>query len=433
MKVTFINPNFRAGASKDAAEPYVFAILKSLTPKDVEVKLFDERLESVDFDEPTDCVAISIQSFTARRAYAIAAVYRKKSIPVILGGIHPTLLPEEAHLHGDAVAIGDAEPLWPQIIKDLKAGNLKKEYRAGNVFSLKGITPDRTIFKGKKYSFLKPVQFGRGCKFNCDFCSIKAVYGSSLRQRPVDDVVAEIRSLNSKSVFFIDDNLFANFERVTRLLKALIPLKIRWACQISIDAAFNPPLLDLMRAAGCMTVFVGLESFNDKNLKQMNKKGNIHYKDYAAGINNFKEYGMMVCGSFVFGYDYDTLESINEAYDFAFRTKLCLAHFNMVFPSPGTMLFKRLQLEKKLLLDTWWLNPEFRYGDPLFHPKSIGPWELAECCHNARIKFNTFPNILKRALDFKANFKNLYNLFTFLVVNMITHYEIKRKQGMKLG
>ncbi|MCX6876999.1 MAG: radical SAM protein [Verrucomicrobia bacterium] len=433
MNLVFVNPNFANYRSKDAMQPLVFAILASLTPKHVNIKLFDERVENVDLDWPADLVAMSVQSFTARRAYGLAQMYRARGIPVILGGVHPSLLPEEAQQMADSIVIGDAEKIWPQIIEDFQAGQLQKVYHGDNLHPLDGIRPDRSIFADKKYSSFIPVQFGRGCKFACDFCSVRAYYGNTIRQRPVDDVIDEIKALGSKHLFFIDDNLFLNFANALQLFEALIPLKVRWICQISIDAAFNDELLSLMKRGGCRAVFVGLESFSDQNLKQMKKACNLKHTDYHDAIKRFKSYGIMVCGSFVFGYDEDTAEAIQGTLAFALKAKLCLAHFNPLFPTPKTPLYERLQAEGRLNSEKWWVDPRFTYGDGLFQPKKMSSDEVSFACFKARITFNTYFNILRRAIDFKANAGNLFNLKAYLAANLVSRIEIYKKQWLILG
>ena len=184
MKVTFIRPNMNAARSRVAIEPLVFGILAGLTPPDVERVLYDERVEDIPFDEPTDLVAITVATYTARRSYEIATAYRRRGVPVVMGGFHPTFLPEEALLFVDSEAVGDTEDLWPQIVRDAARGRLQRMYVATRPPALGGRVVDRTVFSGKRYSSVCPVQYGRGCRYACDFCSIHAFYGSRLRQRP---------------------------------------------------------------------------------------------------------------------------------------------------------------------------------------------------------------------------------------------------------
>lgn len=433
MKITFIHPNMFSRRSTDAMEPLVFAILAGLTPPDVEMTLFDDRVEEIDFNDNTDLVALTVQTFTARRAYKIADTYSERGVPVVMGGFHPTLVPDEALLHADAIAIGDAESTWPLIVRDARQKKLKRIYKSDPNYPLNGIKPDSGIFAGKKYTKMTPVQFGRGCRFACDFCSVHSFYGNTLRNRPVEDVIVEIEELNKKFIFFVDDNLFRNYDKVIELIQALTSLKIKWACQISLDAAYDPQLLELLEKSGCSAVFVGLESLDEENLKQMKKGGNLPHSDYMDGVKRFKDHGIMVCGAFVFGYDHDTTDTIDRALEFSIESKLCIAHFNPLFPTPKTPLYGRLKKEKRLIADPWWLSTEFRYGQGFFHPRQMTVEELSEKCFEARCRFNSYGCITRRALDRKANCKSLFHLSSFLAANLISRKEIYLRQGSELG
>jgi radical SAM superfamily enzyme YgiQ (UPF0313 family) len=277
------------------------------------------------------------------------------------------------------------------------------------------------------------VQFGRGCRYACDFCSIHAFYGPHVRQRPVNEVVAEIESLDRKFVLLVDDNLFSDVAQAEALFHALIPLNIRWACQISIDIASNTRLLDLMARSGCLIVLIGFESLDERNLAQMKKKWNLKHDDYATAIQKFRERGIMICGTFVFGYDQDTADSFNHTLEFALRSKLCLAHFNPLTPTPGAKLYAKLEAENRLIYDHWWLDPNFRYGQATFHPRGMTADELTEGCFHARCEFNRYSAIFKRSCDLKANCHSPLHLYAFLASNLVSRKEIHRKQGLQLG
>lgn len=419
--------------SNAAMEPLVFAILKSLTPPDVEVVLRDERIEKIHDDEPADLVAISIETFTARRAYQLAARFRLRGIPVVAGGHHPTLLPEEVLKHVEAVIIGDAEGVWPRVLADTAAGRLKRIYHQEDPAPLGGPRPDRSIFAGKRYLPIHPVQFGRGCRFACDFCSVHAFYGSRLAHRPIAEVIAEIAALPGQMIFLVDDNLFADRNAAEALLRALIPLNIRWVCQVSIDVAADELLLDLMALSGCQCALVGFESLRRGNLEGMKKLPNLGFPDYPMAVARFRQRGIMVYGTFVFGYDEDDPTAFVETLDFALSSKLCLANFNPLTPTPGTELFRRLREEGRLLHPQWWLAPEFRYGMATFQPRKMTTQELSEGCFFARKRFNSYASIAGRAVDWRANCRNLHNLGLFLSANLTSRQEIYRKQGQLLG
>src|SRR5512133_716021 len=182
----------------DALEPLVFGILARLTPPDVELKLYDDRIEDVPYDEPTDLVALTVETFTAKRAYQIAARYRQRGVLVVMGGFHPTLLPGEVRQHADAIVTGDAEAVWPQIVADARTGALKPVYHCPPDLIHQGVIPDRRLFRSKPYGALRIVQFGRGCRFACDFCAIHAFYGRSMPRRRMADVLLELDELRGK-------------------------------------------------------------------------------------------------------------------------------------------------------------------------------------------------------------------------------------------
>ncbi len=432
MKITFIRPNLYRRRSSDAMEPLAIAILKSLTPADIETIFYDERLEPIAFDEPTDLVAITVETFTARRAYAIAAAYRRRRVPVVMGGYHPTLLPEECLRHCDAIVQGDADTAWPQLVEDVAANRLQRVYTHTSTGKTYSLSPDRSIFQGKRYAPVALVQYSRGCKFNCDFCSIRAFYGSHLMQRPVGEVVDEIRRLRRRHVFIVDDNIFVNPGKAAELFEALIPLKIRWSCQISIDITRYPELVGLMKRSGCLTAVLGFESLEHQNLKQMNKHWNVRWSDYETSIDLLQKAGIMIYGTFVFGYDHDTPAVFHRTVAFARRHKFYLANFNPLTPTPATPLYDRLQSEGRLLYDHWWIDPAFRYGQAVFRPHGMTPAELTDGCFSARRTFNSYGSIWNRLFRFKTNCGSPYRAGLYVASNLISRLEIHRKQGREL-
>ncbi|HSH74607.1 MAG TPA: radical SAM protein [Longimicrobiales bacterium] len=432
MRIAFVRPNLRATRSSDAMTPLSFAVLRSLTPSDVEAVLYDERLEEVPLDESADLVAITVETYTARRAYQIAATYRRVGIPVVMGGYHPTFLPHEALEHADAVVRGDAEGIWPRVVEDARRGFMKGIYEQAEFPALGGLPPDHGIFAGKRYAPISLVQYGRGCRYACDFCSIRAFYGSSLRQRPVREVVEEIERLQHKHVFIVDDNIFVDVERAKELFRALTPLGIRWSCQVSIDITRDPELVALMQESGCISALVGFESLEPRNLKQMAKGWNLKY-DYRTAIDVLHDHGIMIYGTFVFGYDHDTVESFDATVEFAVENKLMLANFNPLTPTPGARLYDRLEREGRLIYDRWWLDPGFRYGHATYHPRGMTADELTEGCYRARTSFNTARSTAKRLLDRRTHLRDFRRFGLYLLSNRISKREIHAKQGQILG
>jgi radical SAM superfamily enzyme YgiQ (UPF0313 family) len=417
--------------SKDALQPLFASAIAANTPKDIEIKLFDDRLEDIPFDETVDLVGISIETFNALRSYEIASEYRKKGAKVIAGGFHPTIMPDEVSQYTDSIFSGDIENGWQEVITDLQNGTLKKRY-GGNLPNGNIVKFDRSIITNKQYGPIEMVQWGRGCPFNCDFCSIKAFYKSKQSCRPLDDLVVELASLKNKTVFFVDDNLYHDKDQFRAFLKAITPLKLKWTCQISINIANDEDLLKLMKESGCFLVLIGIESFNKDNLKLMNKSWNNKDISIETAIKKVIDQGLLIYGTFIFGYDYDNQKSFEESVNFAIRNKFFIANFNPLYPMPGTSLYSRLKLENRLLFDKWWLDPDFYYGKTMYQPKSMTPQELEDRCYEAKLEFNSWKSIIHRGLSFNIT-SDLKNIVLYLMVNYTNRREIFRKQGKKLG
>ncbi len=433
-KIAFIRPNIGDFRSSDAMTPLVFGILAARTPQHLKTLLYDERLEPIPLDLDVDLVVLTVETFTARRAYQIAAAFRRRGIAVVMGGYHPTMLPAEAAQHADAVVIGDAEGAWEQLLRDHEAGRLKPLYRSNPERRLDDLRFERGLFDGKRYAPVYLTQFGRGCRFECDFCSIRAFYGEHWRQRPVAAVIGELQGLpRRRPVFFVDDNLFSRRDTLVSLLRALIPVRRRWCCQISLDVARDERLLDLMAEAGCMLVTIGFESLSAGNLRQMGKPWNRVAGDYTQVVSRFHRRGIMVYGTFVFGYDEDGPDAFQAAVDFALEAKLCIANFNPLTPTPGTALYRRLQDEDRLLYDAWWLDSRYRYGRAPFRPRGMTPDQLERGCDEARRHFYAHGSILNRVMGRPALLNQPFKLGVMLLANWISRKEIANKRNAVLG
>ena len=437
MRIALIRPDLglqkkKKEIGKFCLEPKSLSILASLTPADDEIRIADDRLEPMPYDEPFDLVALSVGTFQARRAYEIADAFRARGRKVVMGGFHPTFCPEEAAEHADAVAMGEAEGLWPTILEDARRGQLQREYRKAERPELT-LPPCRpNVVPTNRYAPMSVVQFGRGCNHNCDFCCIKAYYKSSLRHRPADEVIAEIRRGGRDWVFFADDNLIADRAQAKEFLRQLIPLGIRWVSQTSLDFVDDPELLELMVKSGCQVVIIGLESLDPKNLRQMGK-GWSKAVDYGQKLKIIRDNGIMVYGTFVFGYDGDTPDVFARTLDFALEQKLFMANFNHLQPYPGTRLYERLRKESRLVYEKWWLDPAYRFGQACFHPRQMSAEQLTQGAFETRCKFSSWSGIARRFLDFRANAGSFYNALTFLLTNLASQLDIHRKQGIPLG
>ncbi len=445
MKVALIRPNIGRlldGPYIDEGrmEPLTLGVIAAYTPPDVECVLYDDRMEEIPFDEPTDLAAITVEIYNARRAYEIAAEYRKRGVPVVMGGFHPTLVSDECMAHADAIVTGDAETIWPRIVEDARNGRLQRIYAGSTEYPQPGGVPARReLFEGKGYLPVGLVQFGRGCRFACDFCAISTFFQRKQHVRPVEDVVREIEKQDRKLVFLVDDNLVSDREAAKELLRALIPLKIRWVSQGSIDMTEDPELMDLIEASGCQGFVIGFESVQPEGVKGMRKACNLSktfdgWDRYARQVEILRKHHLQTWAAFTLGHDTDTPESITETLHFAEENKFCFAAFNILMPYPSTPLYKRLEEEGRLLWGgKWWLHPDYRFNHAAFIPKNMSPDELTEAVFEIRKRWNSASSIFSRVWDFQTHLSSPYRLGTYLVYNRLFASEAMTKHGMFFG
>jgi radical SAM superfamily enzyme YgiQ (UPF0313 family) len=438
MKITLIEPAMIK--TKDFGEkpswqltPLTIATLAGITPPDVEVEAVDDRIETIDFDTPRDLVGISVKTFTARRAYQIADEFRQRGVPVVLGGHHPTLLPEEAEQHSDAIVTGEAEGVWGELLKDAARGQLKKRYHHHETLPFGGAKVNRSILAGKKYLPIAMVETTRGCPFSCNFCSVSTFFGRSFRHRPPLEVAAEIESIGQKFVFLVDDNIVADKEAAKELFRALIPLKIRWISQASLTMTKDKELMRLMHASGCAGVLTGIESINRANLKQIHKSWNTVGIGYDEALKIARDNGIAIVGSFIQGMDEDTSASLDELLEFTIHERLFAALFNILTPYPGTDLYDQFLQSGRFTHSRWWLDPEYTYGSAVFEPKNISGRELEQARLRMYRSFYSPTSMLKRLWEPKANMQDLWHAFTFLTMNLPANREEQMRYGRVLG
>ena len=399
MKITFILPAI--GKKKGQKyiktwknmEPLMIAVLKSLTPEDVETNFMDDRNEFINYEENTDLVVISVETYTAKRAYEIAKKFQKRGIKVLAGGYHPTVEPDECLEHFDSIILGNAESVWTKMLNDLSKNKLEKRYYGVTTsFAM----PDRSIYKDRKYSPLALIETGRGCNFACDFCAIHSYYEKKYFRRPIEEIVQDIKNSGKKYVFFIDDNFVADHKHAIEICKAIAPLNIKWVTQGAITIAKNDELLYWMKKSGCKMILIGYESMNPNILKDMGKG----WRSGVGEINELTEkihsYGIGIYATFVFGYGNDTKETFDETVKFAKKHGFYFAAFNHLVPFPKTGVYRKLREEKRLLSEKWWLDENYPYGRISFLPTDQTPDELSQKCANARKSFFGWRSILKR-------------------------------------
>lgn len=438
-RVTLIHPC----VGRKPGQPYIrtwqmeslpAASIAGLTPSDVEVRFYDDRLEAIPFEEPTDLVAISVETYTAKRAYQIASEYRRRRIPVVMGGFHASLRPDEVARYAEAVVIGEAEALWPRVLDDARHGRLEKFYRAEDRPSLEDLRPDRSIFRGKRYLPIGLIEAGRGCHFKCEFCAVQSVFDQTQTRRPIDRILEELRALKDQKriFFFVDDNITSNMSQAKEFFRALIPLKVRWVSQASINAAHDEEFLDLLVRSGCQGVLIGFESLNPANLSAMNKSFNTAKGGFERALANLRRHRIRVYGTFIFGYDGDTPDSFAPTVAFAQRHGFYIAAFNHLTPFPGTPLYQRLEAEGRLLYPAWWLDDRYSYNRIPFQPHAMSPEALQRECLAARRTFYSWRSIVRRGMD-DVNRANGYMWRLFFPINAMHRGDVSLRDDYPLG
>lgn len=389
-------------------------VLASITPPEIQVEIIDEYFEDIPFDDPADLIGISFMTPQAPRAYQIGGEFRKRGKKIVMGGIHASALPEEALAHADAVVVGEAEGIWRKVLEDFKNGKMSGIYKSSQFPTLTGLPiPRYDLLKKDRYRLLKinfPLQAGRGCPFDCEFCSVTKFFGHTIRYRPIEDVIGEIKKLGRKKILFIDDNIIGNQEYARDLFTQLKYLKIRWGGQASINLARNESLLKLAAESGCAVLFIGIESLSDENLKEI---GKTFFKaaDIQDCLRRIQSYGISIRASIVFGFDKDDKNVFRKTIDFLVRNHIAYADFFILTPLPGTKLREKLQSENRLLSNDW---SNYDSQQAVFKPKLMTAEELNQGLWEAYQRFYSVLNILKRVVFVRRPKRSIRKIFSNL-------------------
>jgi radical SAM superfamily enzyme YgiQ (UPF0313 family) len=428
MKIKLIAPHEER---KDAlSSPFKFQrvnlpLLAALTPPGHNITLVEEVFAPDDINQDVDLVGITVLTELALRAYHIADIYRRKGVKVVMGGIHPTVLPEEALKHADAVVVGEAEGVWPRLVSEAAAGQLQKIYQAGKLTDLKGMPmPERKLSPEAKYTGYNPIpvpigiETSRGCPNDCEFCCIGSTLGKQYRVRPVQEVIAEIESIDSPHLFFVDDALGLNRKVAKELFTKMIPFKKRWLAQGTVSLAEDPELLKLMNRAGCLGLLIGFESIQKTTQDEVMKIRNLKIDFYEA-MRRFHGEGFGILGSFVFGFDFENKNVFEQTYDFIMKSYMDVVQLRILTPYPGTRLYQRLLKDGRLFEHDWWLQ-----GHPpdtvLYQPMGMTVDELISGYAGLNKQAYSAGAIMKRFFGMTPWKRTLLGCMTYTGVNLST-------------
>lgn len=369
--------------------------IAAMTPKEHDIKIVNENYMNLDFNEDCDLVAITCYTMTAPRVYEIADEFRKRGKTVILGGYHPTAMPEEAKQHSDSVIKGMAEASWPKALKDFENGKLKPIYEKDHSFEPEDIPPIRRDLI-QRNPMIGAVQWTRGCQNRCEFCAISSFCERGVMRRPIKDVVKEIKEMPNRFIVFHDPHLTSHPRLAKELFKEMIKQKVnkRWLANGTTNVLLkcDNEFLDLARKAGCMEWFIGFESVSQKTLNKIKKTHNI-VENYRKLINRLHQNNMLVQGGIIFGFDEDTPDVFDYTLDQIYSLGIDIVEINILTPYPGTPLFDRLEKDGRILTYDW---SRYNQVDVVFQPKNMTVKELYEGARRVAKEFYNPPNVAAR-------------------------------------
>jgi len=370
--------------------------LAGVTPPGFEVELLDENVDPINFEAEVDLVAISVMTPLAPRAYAIADEFRRRGRAVIMGGIHPTWLPDEAGAHADSVVMGEADEIWPRVLDDFANGRLQARYHVSEPVDLDRVVPlpRRDLLAPGAYLIRSTIQLTRGCPYDCDYCSVTAFSGRKFRHRPVDEFVAEYRGLPDRFVFIVDDHILSNRKVAESLFERLRGSGKWWGSQVTPVAGDDDELLKTMARSGCRLLFVGFESLNQDNLDLVNKKF-VKAALSAERIKRIHGHGIAILGSFIVGLDHDDDRVFDQLYEFITVNRIESFIISLPTPFPGTRMTRRMEEEGRILTRDW---SRYDMTTVVFRPKNFRPEKLQEKYDRLNLALYSLSSIARRAI-----------------------------------
>ena len=402
MRVALLSPKGplyrnRGGIFKKSLryQPLTLTTLAALAPEEmgIDFRLIDEGIDDIPLDLQADLVGITVITGTAPRSYELARQFRERGIPVVLGGPHVTLMPDEAVQHADAICVGYAEQTWPRLLRDFAAGSMQRRYDQGHDFTLENSPiPRRDLLDGRKFLTQAVFEATRACAHNCEFCVAPTAWGRKQFQKSIETVVADIRSVGKKRIIFIDLNLISDRHYAERLFQALIPLELNWFGLSTSLIGRDPDLMKLMARSGCKGLLIGFETISKGSLSDAGKRFN-EPTDYHSLIVDLHRLGISLQGCFVFGLDHDTPDTFDETARFVIDSAIDLPRFAVLTPFPGTPLFNRLNSQGRILTRNWEL---YDGQHVVFQPKNMSIEELQEGHERTWKKVYSLSSIAKR-------------------------------------
>jgi radical SAM superfamily enzyme YgiQ (UPF0313 family) len=416
FRILLVSPVDRAMLGRDFYFHFPHLSLPTLaafTPAGADVTIADEKFGPVPDGSGYDLVGITAMTPLAPRAYQLADGFRARGLPVVLGGYHPTVLPDEAAPHADALCLGEAETLWPTIVADAMAGRLQPRYQAESFPCLEGRPRPRrellAVPRAKRFQHINLyfVQTTRGCPFRCAFCAVSSVLGGKLRHRPVGEVEAELESLGIRRlergqprdrfhniVFFTDDNIVGRRSYAKELLRMVATFNLKWVGQASTNVADDPEILGLLRDSGCMGLAVGFETLSQKNIRDVGKGVN-RTQEYLDRIRTIHTYGIGLAGNFIFGFEHDDERTFGDVVRFVDTARLDGFYYSLLTPYPGTPFYEQMRAEGRILETDW---TRYDTDHVVFRPRLLTPERLLEGYRWAWRRSLSYRSILTRLL-----------------------------------
>jgi radical SAM superfamily enzyme YgiQ (UPF0313 family) len=373
MKIKLISAAVRSKSKWSQIMTLSLPAVAAATPEGHEITIEDERIKKIRLDDAPDLVGISFEVFRSYRAYEIADHYRQRCVPVVLGGMHASVMPEEGLKHADAVVVGEADEVWPQVVADAATGRMRGIYKGDRPVDLAKLKPPRLdLLDASRYFPLYPIEATRGCTHACSFCSTRYVHGPGFRTRPVDHVIADVVRASNRLIAFLDDNLAADEAFAKELFTAMIPYGNKFFMQSHVLLAENEELLSLAAKAGCIGVFVGVESVSAAALSEANKGFN-KVERLKDNIARFHERGILVDGGIIFGFDTDTPDVFDRTIEALKRVKIDSVAVNILIPYPGTEFYRKFEREGRIICTDY---SKYTGGTVTVRPKSMTAEEL---------------------------------------------------------